>query len=145
MAVGLTLASHTTTSSLSAIFVSALLDPSEVLKLVELNSIRLGKAYVALTSVLRRHNIPYIAANAGIYLFAKIAPHAKTWEDEAAAIQRFRKGGIIVSAGKGYHGPESEKGWARIGFALEESTMDEALRRIESVLGTDSQATKEAQ
>jgi gliotoxin/aspirochlorine biosynthesis aminotransferase len=145
MVVGLALASNTTTSSLSAVFVSNLLTSSELLKLIALNSARLAKAYASLTELLRRHDIPYIPANAGIYLLAKIAPHAASWEDEAAAVQRFREAGVLVSAGKGYHGPEAEKGWARIGFAVEESSMAEALQRIDSMLSTSAPVVNLAQ
>ena len=145
MAVGLALASNTTTSSLSAVFVSTLLTSSKLPELIALNSARLGKAYTALTEVLRRHNVPYIPGNAGIYVFAKIARNATSWEDEAAAVQRFREGGVLVSSGKGYHGPESEKGWARIGFAVEESAMTEALKRIDSVLSKISLVTNGTQ
>lgn len=134
MAVGLALASNTTTSSLSAIFLTTLLTSDKLPNLIDLNSQRLGDAYASLTEVLRQHQIQYLPANAGVYLFARIAPHAKCWDDEAAAVRDFRDAGIIVSSGKGYHGPSREMGWARIGFAVEQDAMKEALKRIDNAL-----------
>ena len=134
MAVGLALASNTQTSTLSSIFVSALLSSSKIPQLLKLNSERLAAAYGALSDVLKKHNIPYIPCDAGLYVFAKIAPNAVSWEDESSIVQALKDGGVIVSAGRGYHGPESEKGWARIGFAVEETKFREAIRRIDGVL-----------
>jgi aspartate/methionine/tyrosine aminotransferase len=136
MAVSLALASQTTTSSLSAVFVGALLKSTDLPELIKANSTRLSEAYIALTDMLKRHNIPFIPVNAGIYLFTNIAPDATSWEDEMAAVQRFREAGILVSPGKGYHGPERQKGWARIGFAVEEKEMEEALERMDHALAT---------
>lgn len=134
MAVGLALASNTTTSTLSSIFVATLLTSPEVPKLLTLNSERLAEAYRSLTTILRKHNILYVPACAGLYLYAKIAPDAKTWEDESRAVQKFKAAGVLVSSGKGYRGPESERGWARIGFAIEKPKMQEALSRIDRAL-----------
>lgn len=134
MAVGLALASNTTTSTLSSIFVSALLTSPEIPKLLALNSDRLTEAYRSLTAMLRKHNIHYLPAYAGLYVFAKIAPDAGSWDDESKAVQKFKEAGVLVSSGKGYHGPESEKGWARIGFATEKPKLVEALRRIDRAL-----------
>ena len=137
MQVGLALASNTTTSSLSSIFVSSLLTSSEVPKLLQLNSERLGKAYAALTRVLQKHKIHYVPACQGLYLFARISPDATSWDEESVAIAKFRDAGVLISGGRGYHGPESEKGWARIGFAIEQQSMEEALRRIDKCLSVE--------
>ncbi|MCJ1380194.1 hypothetical protein MMC17_003297 [Xylographa soralifera] len=134
MAVGLALASNTTTSTLSSIFVSALLTSPEMPELLALNSDRLAEAYRSLTTVLRKHNVPYLPAYAGLYVFAKIAPDAESWDDESRAVEKFKEAGVLVSPGKGYHGPEGEKGWARIGFAVEKPKLEEALRRIDCAL-----------
>jgi hypothetical protein len=84
--------------------------------------------------ILQRHGINYVPANAGVFLFARITPLARTWEDEAYTIEKFREGGVLRSAGRGHHGPESEKRWARVGFAVEKSLMAMALERIHIVL-----------
>lgn len=134
MQVGLALASNTTTSTLSSIFVSQLLNSPRIPELLRLNAERLSDAYTGLTNVLKKHGIRYIPACQGLYLFAKITPKAATWEDESTAIAKFKEAGVLISSGRGYHGPESEKGWARIGFAVERPQMKEAIRRIDAVL-----------
>lgn len=134
MAIGLALASNTTISTLSSIFVSALLTSPEMPKLLAWNSDRLAEAYRSLTAVLRKYDIPYLPAYAGLYLFAKIAPDADNWDDESRAVQKFKNAGVLVSSGRGYHGPENEKGWARIGFAIEKPKLKEAIRRIDCAL-----------
>ena len=136
MAVGLALASNTTTSTLSSIFVSTLLNSPEVPKLLALNSDRLAQAYLSVTTVLKKHNIFYIPAYAGLYLFAKIAPNAKRWEDESSKIQTLKEAGVLVSPGKSFHGPDNEKGWARICFGIEKSKLEEALRRLDHALAS---------
>ncbi|KAL9084060.1 MAG: hypothetical protein Q9165_008261 [Trypethelium subeluteriae] len=131
MAVGCALASNTQTSSLSAICVSKLLASPDLPKLIELNSKRLAEAYRLLTTVLKRHQIRYIPCNAGPYLFAQIDPNARTWEHETGAIATLKDEGVIVSSGRSYHGPENTKGWARIGFAVDNFKMKEACRRLD--------------
>ena len=95
---------------------------------------RLARACGFLTHLLQRYSIPYLPSYAGLYLFAKLAPDATTWEDEARMIQEMRASGLSVSGGKAYHAGEDEKGWARITFALEETRFLEALNRLESYL-----------
>ena len=92
---------------------------------------RLAQAYKSFTSFLKQHGIEYIPVNAGLYVFAKLAPDAKSWEDEAAMIENLKKAGVLASAGKAYHVVDEEKGWARLTFAIDQGQMIEALRRIE--------------
>jgi aspartate/methionine/tyrosine aminotransferase len=140
MAVGLALAANTQNSALTSIFVTHLLTSPELPSLISLNSTRLKEAYESLTAVLQRHKVPYIPCYAGIYVFAKIAPNASQWEDEAAKIAKMKVAGVVMSSGRAYHGPDGEKGWARISFALDPEVMKEAVRRIESVLGDENNA-----
>lgn len=137
MAVGLALASNTQISALSTIFVTSLLTSHHLDSLIMLNSQRLSAAYTTLTSFLKGQNIPYIPCNAGLYVFARIAGFAKTWEDEDVMVQKLKEAGVLVSSGKAYHVPETEKGWMRVGFAIEELDLREAIRRMENVLGGD--------
>ena len=140
--IGLALASNTTTSSLSATFVSTLLISPSLPSLLKLNSTRLGKAYTTLTSFFHKHNIPYIPAYAGIYVFAKLAPKAAEWEDENNVVAKLKEAGVLVSAGKNYHGPEAEKGWCRVGFAVETEVLDEAIRRMDNVFAAQQYVKK---
>ena len=45
--------------------------------------------------------------------------------------------GVIVSLGQSYQGPKAEKGWARIGFAVQRPVLEEAIRRISDGNGLD--------
>ena len=86
-----------------------------------------------------RNKIPYIPSNAGLYVFAKIAPEAQEWEDEQLMLRRLKDVGVVVSAGRGYHVGETEKGWARVGFAVESDRLQEALTRMSWVFKVDKQ------
>lgn len=68
----------------------------------------------------------------GPFVFAKIAPKAVTWEDEALAVACCKQSGVVVSAGKAYHITDSQKGWARLTFAIPADQLAEALRRLEA-------------
>jgi aspartate/methionine/tyrosine aminotransferase len=133
MAVGLALASNTQISALSTIFVISLLESPELDSLIELNSRRLSAAYAKLTSFFRKHGVPYVPCNAGLYV-AKLAHRATTREDEAYMALQLKEAGVVVSAGRAYHVPEGEKGWMRVGFAVDDGDLLEAMRRIETVL-----------
>ncbi|KAI1778792.1 1-aminocyclopropane-1-carboxylate synthase [Hypoxylon cercidicola] len=134
MAVGLALAANTQTSALSTIFTTSLLTSPKLPSLIALNSRRLSSAYTSLTTFFKENGIPYVPCNAGMYVFAKISPQAETWEDEMKVVTKLKEAGMLVSAGKAYHGPDSEKGWARVGFAVEESELHEAIRRMKTVI-----------
>ena len=139
--VGLALAANTQTSALSAIATTALLQHPELPALVQLHKKRLAENYSVLTATLARHSIPYIPCNAGLYVFAQVAPGAKTWEEEREAVARLKERGVLVSAGQAYHGPESDRGWARIGFAVSRPVLEEALRRLDSVYQNMKEST----
>lgn len=140
MAVGLALAANTQLSALTTIFVTSLLTSPELPRLIALNSQRLAHAYETLTAFLRDQGIPYHPCNAGLYIYVKIAPRATTWEEEAEVVSKLKSEGVLVSSGRAYHGPESEKGWARVGFAVQEHQLQEAIRRMGRVLGRQTQS-----
>lgn len=130
MAVGLALAANTQISALSAIFTTALLSSEKLPELISLNSERLTKAYATMTRFLKRNNIAYVPANTGLWVIARVA---SSWEEEAKVVGRLKDAGVLVSSGKGYHGPEGEAGWIRLGFSVGEEELREAIRRMESV------------
>ncbi|KAL1856868.1 putative secondary metabolism biosynthetic enzyme [Diaporthe australafricana] len=134
MAVGLALAANTVTSALSSIFVTRLLTSAELPALVRTNSERLGAAYATLTAFFAESGVRYAPCNAGLYVFARLAGDVETWEEEEAMVERLKHAGVLVSAGRAYHGPAREKGWMRVGFAVEESELREAIRRMKCVL-----------
>ncbi|KAE8163403.1 pyridoxal phosphate-dependent transferase [Aspergillus tamarii] len=135
MHVALALASNTESSSLSAVASTALLTSPRLPDLLRLNEKRLQEAYCLMTNFLKRHQIQYIPANSAPFLFARVAPQAQTWEDEKAVIAQLKEAGVNVSGGKAYHVNEDQKGWARLTFALEPSRAEEAIKRMETVLG----------
>ncbi|PGH11892.1 hypothetical protein AJ79_04584 [Helicocarpus griseus UAMH5409] len=132
--VGLALACNGQVSSLSAIFTTTLLSSPTLPFLVALNSARLAESYIFITSFFIRYQIEYIPVNAGLNIFARLDPEAKTWEDESALITKLKDAGVLVKGGGSYHGIQMEKGWVRISFALEEHRLREALCRIERAL-----------
>jgi aspartate/methionine/tyrosine aminotransferase len=72
-----------------------------------------------------------------------MAREAQSWADEQATVEKFKNVGVLVSAGRGYHCPEKEIGWIRVGFAVEKSRLEEALRRAESIYVTNATATSQ--
>lgn len=70
-----------------------------------------------------------------------MAREARTWDDEQAVIQRLKEIGVLVSAGRGYHASGTEMGWVRVGFAVERSKLEEALRRLEPIYAIDIDET----
>lgn len=131
LAAGVVLASNTQTSSLSAICTTALLNSPQLPNLLALNSERLACNYRILTAFFTRRDITYLPCNAALYVFARMAKEAQSWDDELAAVQRLKDVGVLVSPGRGYRVPEIEKGWMRVGFAVTASQLREALRRME--------------
>ncbi|KAI0468886.1 PLP-dependent transferase [Xylaria cf. heliscus] len=145
LATGIALASNTQTSSLAAIATAGLLNSPDLPQLFRLNAKRLSEAYLLLTAMLKKHSIQYIPANQTPFLFARLVPDARTWEEEAEFGQICKNAGVAISNGKSYHLPECEKGWARLNFAIEPASLIEALKRLDSVLtvSQDDQAKKE--
>ncbi len=90
-----------------------------------------------MTSFFTRNYIPYIPSYAGLYVFARVAPYAKSWEKEAMVVQRLKDAGVLVSAGRAYHTLENDKGWARVSFALPKEKLEEAVMRMQKVFLTE--------
>ncbi|KAK5636076.1 hypothetical protein RRF57_011788 [Xylaria bambusicola] len=133
LAVGLALSSNTQLSSLTALVTTSLLTSSALPHLFVTNSERLTEGYKSLTKWLKLRRMPYIPANMGCFVFARVAPNASTWEDEMVVIEKWKSTGVSVSPGKKYHVPENAKGWARINFALAPADLSEALRRLDTL------------
>ncbi|KAF2122846.1 1-aminocyclopropane-1-carboxylate synthase 7 [Lophiotrema nucula] len=134
LAIGLALAAMNQVSSLSAIFATTLLTSPGLPDLVRINSERLSLSYEILTGFFKKQHIVYIPCNAGLYVFAKLAANAKTYEDEASMAWSLKDAGVLVSPGQAYHGPDGEFGWMRVGFAVEVADLKEAIERMERVV-----------
>ncbi|EER41140.1 conserved hypothetical protein [Histoplasma capsulatum H143] len=133
-----TAASNTQLSLLSALSATSLLSSPTLPLLVALSSARLAESYILVTTFFIRHHIDYIPVNAGLNIFARLAPSAKTWEDESAIITKLKAKGVVVQGGGSYHGTFKEKGWVRISFAREEHLLQDALHRIIAALDFES-------
>ena len=123
-------------SSLSTSHLSALLTWSQLPTLLALNSERLTINYNMLTSVLRKHDIPFIAPSHGLCLFARLAKRARTELEEVRFYDELAKrGGVRVAQGKSFRGVERDFGWARLRFSVPVAEMEDAVRRIDDFLG----------
>lgn len=57
-------------------------------------------------------------------------------------MQKLKQEGVLVSGGRGYHGPEGEKGWARIGFAIPKNQLEAALKIMDKVFREEAALRK---
>ncbi|TVY27400.1 putative aminotransferase [Lachnellula hyalina] len=135
LVTGLALVSNTQMSSLTAIAATSLLRSTQLPSLLVLNSERLAQSYERLTSVLRERGVSYIPSNMGPFVFARISPTAQSWAEEVEAMRVFKTAGVVISAGRGYHVVDGEKGWARINFAMPPKILTKALKRL--IIGFD--------
>lgn len=133
--VGVSLASNTQVSSLAATFTRSILGSSGTPNLIALNRRRLSTAYAAITGWLRLNEFSYIPVSAGVFVFAKLGRDSTTWDEEALLVKLCKEAGVVVSAGRTYHGIESEKGWVRLTFAVEPEALREGLTRLSKALG----------
>lgn len=131
---GVSLTSSLHTSSLSAVFVTSLLTSVQLPALIALNSKRLSESYRILVGFLQKREIEFIPANAGLFVFARLAKGCRSWEEEAMIGERLKENGVLVSPGRTYHGLEEEKGWMRITLAVPEDTLREGLERVQRCL-----------
>ncbi|OJD30970.1 1-aminocyclopropane-1-carboxylate synthase [Diplodia corticola] len=129
MACGVAMAANTQVSGLTAVAVTALLsDPAVTDRFIGLNRSRLSSAYESMATFLRAHNIRYIPANAGIYVWAKLSSKVTNWEQEAKLTELLAEKKVAVSAGKSY--AAAEPGWYRLSFALKPEQLERGLERL---------------
>ena len=121
-------------STLSAVVAVEILASPTLPELQHLNSARLRERYRALTDFLKQHGIVYSPCSAGIFVLIKIAPMAKSKEEEDVVVERLWEAGVAVASGCTYSMPE--KGWARICFALEDECFQEVLNRMDMFFGS---------
>lgn len=131
---GHALAAFSNVSILSTLLTTAILRSPTLSALSALNAQRHGQSYAVLTSWLKKWHLLYLPCNASPFVMARIAPHASSWEDEAAVVQALEDVGVRVSAGRSQHMPEYAMGWARITFAVQPASLEEALGKMEGVL-----------
>jgi aspartate/methionine/tyrosine aminotransferase len=137
--VGISLATYNQVSSLSSLLVTYLLNSPELYKLLKTNTSRIAKHYSLLSSTLRDLNAEFLPANSGFFVFARLATDNDSWESEEGLVKRMRDHGVLVSAGRGFGGSESEKGWVRVTLAVPPEKFEESVKRIKRCLGEGSQ------
>lgn len=132
--VGVSLATYIQCSTLSNTYLTAILQSPALPDLLETNLKRLANKYSILTDALTSLQFDFLPANAGLFVFVKVAKNAQTWEEEADIIRRFAECGVKVSPGREYVGEDGEKGWARIGFSVPETMLREAISRMKKCI-----------
>ncbi|KAL6235268.1 hypothetical protein BDW75DRAFT_230451 [Aspergillus navahoensis] len=101
--LSLRLPTSTEVSSLSVLCTTSLLTSSKLPQLIRLNTDRLMSSYRAVTNVLQAHGVQYIPATAGLFVFARLLPTAKTPDDEVRFQNRLSENELLVSPGGAYH------------------------------------------
>lgn len=142
--IGVGLSAYWQTSALSSVVAVTLLRSAKLPALIRTNSERLAESYDLLAETLTKWKLPFKAANAGLFVFAKLEADAKTWEDEAAMIKKLASTGVILAPGRRFDGGEEEKGWARITFAVPKDLLKEALLRIEACIVSRTESVEAA-
>ncbi|KAL3484361.1 PLP-dependent transferase [Aspergillus germanicus] len=131
--LALRLPTSTEVSALTTLCATALLTSPTLPDLIQLNKKRLAESYRAMTDVLRAHNIRYVPATAGLFIFARLKADA-TKKEEAQFQQMMKGKGLIISPGQAYHiGPE-HRGWYRLTFALLPAQLEKALAILDKCL-----------
>ncbi|CZT16517.1 related to 1-aminocyclopropane-1-carboxylate synthase, and related proteins [Ramularia collo-cygni] len=125
-------------SSLAANVTAGMLSSPQLPCLMAQGTRKLRQSYSQITAWLEAHNFTYVPVTGGICILARLAPHAQSWEDEAAIVQKIKAAGVVVGAGRTYHLREHEKGWCRLVFAVPSSVLKAALCRMEVAMGLTS-------
>jgi aspartate/methionine/tyrosine aminotransferase len=131
------LANYMQISTASSLLTVSLFTSPQLPSLLRSLKSRLINNHSLLTSSFEKWDIKYLPTTAGFHVFAKLAPDAKTWEDEKDVADRLLEGGVFVVAGRGFGGVDGEVGWIRVAFSVEESLLREGLRRMGTILGLE--------
>jgi aspartate/methionine/tyrosine aminotransferase len=127
-AVSLLTTNHTNT--IASFYLSSLLTWSQLPTLLALNSERLTESYNILAQALQQWNVDFVKPTHGVFVFAKLARHAKTVEDEIGFFDRLAQLGVLVAPGRLFVGVEREFGWARIRFSVPVGRMNEVVEKL---------------
>jgi len=111
------------------------------------NKKRLGQAYDSVTEVLKKYQVPYNAASAGVFLWVDFSAYLPTHGDDGNALKMedrqsalatkfLQKHKLFVAPGAQYH--SKEPGWFRFTFALRQDFLQIALDRLEEALAEEN-------
>ncbi|KAF2278028.1 PLP-dependent transferase [Westerdykella ornata] len=134
-AMGMLTAAHT--NNIATLYLSSLLNWSQLPTLLALNSERLTASYRLLAQALRQWNVDFVTPTHGIFVFAKLGMKVRSVVEEKAYFNRLAVQGVRISPGRFYNGVELEYGWARIRFSVSIEVMVEALKRIAAFLAKE--------
>lgn len=97
------------------------------------NNKKLYKSYTHLTNSLKYHGIKFIEGDSGFFIYLNLREFKF---DEHDLWMKLLDAGVYIAPSEAFFSkPNSiERGWFRICFAVEEPEMDEALKRLYSVL-----------
>lgn len=118
------------TNNVAALYLSNLLTWNKLPTLLTLNSSRLTASYRLLENVLQQLSVKFIVPTDGVFVFAQLAKHAQSVEEERDFYDRLERHGVRVSPGSIYKGVDKEFGWARITFSVPAKVLEVALERI---------------
>ncbi|ESZ91287.1 aminotransferase GliI [Sclerotinia borealis F-4128] len=131
----ISLLSYASVSTLSSLYLKSILSYPDLPLLLKTNSERLTASYKLLADSFSKWGIEYLPATEGIFIFAKLARRATTQKEADEVFSRLAKHGVLVSPGKFYNGIPGEVGWARVTFSLPLEVIEEAVARMETILG----------
>ncbi|KAB8225979.1 pyridoxal phosphate-dependent transferase [Aspergillus novoparasiticus] len=132
--VGLVASVHV--SVLSTVFAKEVLASPQLPKLLTLSATRLAEAYTTLTTAFKANGIEYFPGYATVFVLARLAPSATTWDEEMLALRAYMQAGVLVVPGRAYHMPEGQQGWMRVTFAVSNEDLTEAIQRIKRAATT---------
>ncbi|KAJ5879747.1 hypothetical protein N7455_003212 [Penicillium solitum] len=119
---------HSQVSSLSTVFASeTILKDNSIRRICEHGGKRLRMAYEVITLFLKTHEIEFIPAAYGMFVFARLCP-VKTVQEEQELLGNIKSMGVSVSSGTSYH--FEEPGWFRLCYGVPLDQLEQALRRI---------------
>lgn len=93
------------------------------------NGKRLLKAYQIIRNILHDRKIPFIPANAGMFVFARLCPGRNNFAGEKFD-RLLRKYAVSLASGTSYHFKD-EVGWYRICYSVPLDVLMEAFMRID--------------
>ncbi|EDN96870.1 hypothetical protein SS1G_01796 [Sclerotinia sclerotiorum 1980 UF-70] len=94
---GLHLISDEFISTLSSLYLRLLLDSPRPPRLIETNSDHLTTSYKLFADSPSKWKIKFLPAMEGIFIFAKLAPDARTQEEADEIFSQLAKNGVFVS------------------------------------------------
>jgi aspartate/methionine/tyrosine aminotransferase len=106
---------------------TVLLSPSNLPSFLTSSTSRLRSAYEYTTRFLQKHDIDFVPAVAGPFLFAKLGRKGEESE-EKRIVEALKREKVKLIPGRQYH--FNEWGWFRVVFALKRAELVEGLRRI---------------